>query len=103
MKRNVPPSVPSNLPAKLDAKSSTPASEMNPAMYETIRDYLKAGEDRSRVNSMIIGHPKLLEEYLKYGNEYDRIKQAEYGQPEWEELKKIAEDMEDTLKMVQSI
>ena len=102
-KRNKPPSLPKNLPAKIDPKAKTPSNIMNPYMYEQIRDYLKNGGERERVNQMIPGHPELLQEYEKYGNEYDRIKQAEYAQEDWEKLKKIVDDMEDNMKMIVSL
>lgn len=93
----------SKLPAKLDPKAKTSPFKMNPQVYEWIRDFLKAGGDPNRVNEMIPGRPDLMYSYLEYHNEYDRIKQAEYGQDDYETLKNIAKDMEESLEFALSL
>ena len=95
-KRNKKPEF-SERKRKVEVSIRFDPKEMNPQMYERIRDYLRNGGDKDRIATMVPGYPNLYETYKRYGDEYHRIKNAEYGQEDLDTLNKIADEMEENL------
>src|ERR1700735_5269996 len=99
--KNSVPKIRKSLELKRVDVIQTDPYEMNPMIYEMIRDYLAAGGDEYRVGLMVPGKPYLMHFYRQYHEEYKRIKKEEAKGKDWDKLIKYVNDMESNLQVVQ--